>query len=112
MPYPYLIYITINLMFNIVLLILLKYASALQGFMAIKAVLPFAFLLFYIKWPLLEPSKFNIWIVVGLLFVIAGLIFYRLFTYIKTNYPKQTGCFSVFLPFCMSEGKDDEHGVQ
>jgi len=75
-PYPYLIYIGINIIFNLLILMITKRASALLGcdqclcwpwipwqhqhnillrfrFMAIKAVLPISILLFFFNWYLL-----------------------------------------------------------
>jgi len=86
MPYPFLIYIAFNLAYNVALLLLLKQASALQAFMAVKAVLPVSFLLFYFKWPLITPSPINAFIIVGLVVVIVGLIFYRLATISKDTH--------------------------
>ncbi len=49
-PYPYLIYITINIIFNLLLLMITKKASAVLTFMAFQAVLPISVILFYIDW--------------------------------------------------------------
>lgn len=98
MPWPFLIYIVFNLSFNISLLILLKKASALQGFMAIKAILPFAFILFYFNWPLIGSSNINEFTIIGLFIVIFGLIAYRIATMSKEIHkpdPKFSQCFSV-----------------
>lgn len=89
MPYPWLAYMAFNLSYNIALLLLLKRASALQAFMALKAVLPVSFLLFYVRWPLIGSSPINAFVIVGLLVVIAGLIVYRLATISKEIHPFQ-----------------------
>lgn len=103
MPYPWLVYMAFNLVYNIALLLLLKKASALQAFMAVKAILPVSFLLFYFKWPLIDSSPINVFIIVGLVLVIAGLIMYRLSTISKELHSFQssyTSCcavrFSIF----------------
>lgn len=56
-PYPYLVYIVINILFNVCILMITKRSSALLGFMAIKAVLPISVLLFFINWysPFRDP---------------------------------------------------------
>lgn len=99
MPWPFLVYIAFNLGYNVALLLLLKKASALQAFMAVKAVLPTSFLLFYFKWPLIQPSHINIFIITGLIVVIAGLVLYRLASLSKENHksnPKYSSCFAVW----------------
>jgi glycerol-3-phosphate acyltransferase PlsY len=98
MPWPYLIYVAFNLAFNIVLLILLKKASALQGFMALKAIVPVTVLLFYFEWPLIGRSNVNLWILIGLAVIMVGLVLYRMFSNIQKEHKQYAGCFSVGLP--------------
>jgi hypothetical protein len=98
MPYPFLVYMAFNLAYNIALLLLLKQASALQAFMAVKAVLPVSFILFYFKWPLISPSSINIFIIIGLLLVLIGLVFYRLANIskdLRKNQPSFSSCLAV-----------------
>jgi hypothetical protein len=97
-PYPYLVYIAMNIGYNIALLWLLKIASALQTFMASTAVLPVSVLLFYFKWPLLGRSPIDTFIIIGLVTILVGLVGYRLTTNWKTKYVKQSTCCSCFLP--------------
>jgi hypothetical protein len=95
MPYPFLIYMAFNLGYNISLLLLLKEASALQAFMAVKAVLPVSFLLFYFKWPLISPSPINAFIIVGLITILAGLVIYRISSIskeLRSNDPQYSSC--------------------
>ena len=103
MPYPWLVYMAFNLVYNIAMLLLLKKASALQAFMAVKAILPVSFILFYFKWPLINSSPMNVFIIVGLFLVIAGLIAYRMATISKelhAFHPTYNSCcavrFSIF----------------
>jgi hypothetical protein len=101
-PWPYLIYMVINLLFNITLLVLLKKASALQSFMALKAILPISVFLFYFDWPLIGSDNINQFTIYGLIVVMAGLIAYRYTTFVKEKNQKQSSCFSVYLPWCRS----------
>jgi len=84
-PYPWIVYISINLAFNILLLMVTKKASALLSFMAIKAILPLSVLLFYFQWPLLKPSKITVWDWSGLVIIIISLALYRFMTYQKNR---------------------------
>jgi len=88
-PYPYLVYIVLNLTFNIFLLILLKRASSLQGFMAIKAILPIAVILFLIPWPLIGSSTVNIYTIFSLIVILIGLGLYRYTTVLKEQKEKR-----------------------
>eukprot|EP00914_Ancora_sagittata_P029123 GHVO01057519.1.p1 GENE.GHVO01057519.1~~GHVO01057519.1.p1 ORF type:complete len:219 (+),score=19.92 GHVO01057519.1:747-1403(+) len=79
-PYAYGVYLVMNLAFNITLLALLKYGSALLGFVCMKAVLPISFILYaFIKWPLLDMSteKPDTWKYISLAIVIVGTVWYR-----------------------------------
>mmetsp|Transcript_35993 Transcript_35993/g.90303 ORF Transcript_35993/g.90303 Transcript_35993/m.90303 type:complete len:389 (+) Transcript_35993:2-1168(+) len=98
-PWPWVIYMCVNLVFNISLLVLLKISSALQGFMAIKAILPISVLLFYINWPLIGSTDINFWILIGLAVVLTGLILFRLTTLWRDQMKGRAGCFSVIMPF-------------
>eukprot|EP01121_Diplochlamys_sp_Union-15-3_P005431 TRINITY_DN15760_c0_g1_i1.p1 TRINITY_DN15760_c0_g1~~TRINITY_DN15760_c0_g1_i1.p1 ORF type:complete len:432 (+),score=27.30 TRINITY_DN15760_c0_g1_i1:64-1359(+) len=99
-PWPYFIYITINLLFNIVLLLLLKRASALLGFMAIKAILPLSVLLFYFNWPLIGKTPISSFVVGGLVVILLGLGLFRYTTLTKNKYPMESKCCSCWLPWC------------
>jgi len=96
-PYPYLVYITINLVFNIMLLMITKKASALLSFMAIKAILPLSVLLFYFKWPLLSASEITAWDWSALVVIVISLFLYRFMMFQKNEH--QLGCMSFRLPF-------------
>jgi hypothetical protein len=107
MPWPFLVYIAFNLGYNIAILMLLKRASALQAFMAVKAVLPLSFLMFYFKWPLITTSPINGYIIAGLFVVIAGLVIYRLATVSKESNKtdrRYTSCFSVWFSLSSESG--------
>jgi len=79
-PYPYLIYVALNLLFNVFLLLLIKRASAVQSFMALNGVLPASVLLFCISWPLIGSSPLDVFVVASLLIVMCGLIWNRILT--------------------------------
>jgi len=87
MPIPYVIYICFNLAFNVFLLILLRKASSLLGFLTIKAILPISVFLFYFDWPLIGSTSISIWYLIGLVIVMIGLFSYRYFSIMKTRYP-------------------------
>jgi len=78
-PYPYIIYIGINLVYNLLLLLLVKRASAVLSFMTIQAVLPVSVILFYIPWPLLVAEVYSTWTIVGLVIIIGALGLYQFF---------------------------------
>jgi len=98
-PLPYMIYICINLVYNIALIILVAEASALLGFMTNKAILPLSVCLFYIKWPFIPTSTFNVPLITGLVVILVGLVLYRYTTHLKMNSPQpQRYCLSPYLP--------------
>jgi len=94
----YLIYIVINLTFNILLLLLVKKATSLLSFMALKAILPISVVLFLIPWPIIGPSTISWAEITSLIVILIGLALYRATTYLKDSY--KLGCCSCFLPFC------------
>jgi len=96
-PYPYVVYIGINLIYNLLLLMLVKYASAVLCFMTLQAVLPVSVILFYINWPYLEATKFSIWTIMGLVVIMVALALYQFFSLQKKQIPKP--CLSCSLPF-------------
>jgi hypothetical protein len=89
---------------------LLKLASALLGFMVIKAILPISVILFYFKWPLIQPETFSGYILGGLIIILTGLFLFRYTTVLKERSPpeKQT-CFSFYLRFKEPEGVPPLH---
>jgi len=95
----YAIYIVVNLTYNILLLLLVKRASSLLSFMALKAVLPIAVVLFIIPWPIIGPSTINDSELLGLVVILVGIVLHRIASYIKDEYKQ--GCCSCFLPFCI-----------
>eukprot|EP01100_Stratorugosa_tubuloviscum_P015783 TRINITY_DN940_c0_g1_i1.p1 TRINITY_DN940_c0_g1~~TRINITY_DN940_c0_g1_i1.p1 ORF type:complete len:419 (-),score=103.24 TRINITY_DN940_c0_g1_i1:59-1315(-) len=108
-PWPYLIYIVINIFYNIAILFLLKEASALMSFMTIKAILPISVFLFYIPWPLLDPPTWSWAILVGLVVILAGLIMFRITTTWKDEpkYKQHKFCCSFYMPICLPPPKDN-----
>jgi len=100
-PYPYLIYIVINIVYNVLVLMITKRASALLGFMAIKPVLPISVLLFYINWPLIGSAPLNFYTLAGLAVILCGLIVFRLSTLDRDK--KKLSCGSCYLPFWEEE---------
>jgi len=95
-PYPYMVYISVNLIYNLLLLLLVKRASAVLSFMTIQAVLPVSVILFYINWPLLQAVQFSVWTIMGLVAVMAALGLFQFFSLErkKLTHP----CLSVSLP--------------
>jgi len=76
-PYLTLLYVVINLTWNICLLLLLKQGGAVLTFIAAAVSLPIAHLAFAINWPLLGSSSIALTDIFALLAVLAGLIVYR-----------------------------------
>eukprot|EP00759_Apiculatamorpha_spiralis_P032652 PhF_6_TR34127/c0_g1_i1/m.49816 len=113
--FPYLCYMVCNVVFNISLLFVVKYASALQSFMAIKAVLPISVVLFYIKWPLIPQQPANAYLISGLIVILIGLGVFRFTTVLKDKHKAEfgaavVGCGSMF-PFCFpSRAEVDDLG--
>lgn len=74
-PTAYVAYIIVNVFFNVILLMLLRTASALWGFMCLKAVLPLSVFLFLLPWPLLDSSdsQVSLWTLLALILVLLGV---------------------------------------
>lgn len=77
-PYLLIVYIGVNLSWNISLLYLLKKGGAVLTFIAGAVSLPIAHLAFAIDWPILGAEKLHYVDIGALVMVLAGLIFYRL----------------------------------
>jgi len=85
----YFIYILFNLTYNILLLLIVKRASALLSFIALKAIIPVSIILFLIDWPIIHSSEITYAEIIGLVVILAGLVFYRYFTVMKEKYKLQ-----------------------
>jgi len=96
-PYPYLVYISLNVIYNLFLLLLVKRASAVLSFMTVQAILPGSVILFYFNWPLLDAEKFSYWTVLGLIVIVAALPLYQFFSLEKKKIDRP--CFSLSLPW-------------
>jgi len=95
-PKLYPIYISVNFLFNIALLWLVKRSSALHAYLVLKAMLPVGLILFYFNWPLMEPVRFSIYSVIGLPIILVSIILYAFFTFQQENYSLK--CFSFQIP--------------
>jgi drug/metabolite transporter (DMT)-like permease len=104
-PWPYLIYACFNLVFNILLLMVTKEASALLSFMAIKAILPISVIMFLAKWPIIGSSPISEYDIIGLVIIIFALVLYRFFTVQKQDY--KLDCCSVRCPILESDATLD-----
>uniref|UniRef100_A0A7S4UN02 EamA domain-containing protein n=1 Tax=Paramoeba aestuarina TaxID=180227 RepID=A0A7S4UN02_9EUKA len=98
---PYVCYICCNLCLNVSLVLLVKNASALQCFMALKAILPVAVTLFFFQWPMLVPQTPSVYVIGGLFIILMGLFVFRQSTVMKERYrgvygEKAAQCFSFF----------------
>jgi len=94
----YFIYVSVNLSFNILLLLLVKKTSSLLSFMTLKVILPIAVILFLFDWPIIGPSTISFSEVISLVVISIGLVCYRWTSYIKEE--NKLGCCSFYLPFC------------
>eukprot|EP01120_Amphizonella_sp_Union-15-10_P001745 TRINITY_DN11894_c0_g1_i1.p1 TRINITY_DN11894_c0_g1~~TRINITY_DN11894_c0_g1_i1.p1 ORF type:complete len:413 (-),score=20.58 TRINITY_DN11894_c0_g1_i1:17-1255(-) len=97
-PWPYFVYISINLFFNITLLVLLKSSSSLLAFLALTALLPVSVILFYFNWPLLGTTTIDSYAFIGLVMILVALVVYRLASVVKENFPDDSTCCSRWLP--------------
>jgi hypothetical protein len=95
-PWPYIIYIIINIVFNISILTFVKEASVVVTFLVIRALLPLSVISFYINWPLLQATPFSPWHIAGLVVIMTALVFYRISSYYKTKH--KLNCCSLDLP--------------
>jgi len=92
----YFIYVSINLTYNILLLLIVKKASALLSFIALKAIIPISIILFLFDWPFIHSSEITYAEIIGLIVILAGLVLYRYFTVMKEE--NKLGCCSCALP--------------
>lgn len=70
-------YICVNMTWNICLLILLKLDGAFYTFLAGALVLPIAESMFNIDWPLLPATPFSWFQIGGLVIILGGIVLYR-----------------------------------
>jgi len=77
-PLVPLIYMAVNLSWNIALIFLLKHGSALFMFIGISASIPLAEIAFAFPWPLLGASPMHKEYIFGLILIMVGLVSYRL----------------------------------
>jgi len=83
MPWPTVIYISVNLTWNICILLLVKYGGAVLTFIALAVILPLSNLLFMVDWPLIHSEAFNKYNIGSLVVVLLGLFIYRYFSVSK-----------------------------
>jgi hypothetical protein len=80
MPTATLIYICVNVSWNISILLLVKKGGAVLTFISLAVSLPIANLAFIWSWPLLPGQGFDMLDVVALVMVMMGLVTYRVFS--------------------------------
>jgi len=95
-PWPYLIYISFNLIFNISILTFVKEASVVITFLVMRALLPLSVICFYVNWPLLQATPFSPWHLAGLAVILSALGCYRIASYYKTKH--KLSCCALDLP--------------
>jgi hypothetical protein len=76
-PLAPLIYMAVNLGWNVALIFLLKHGSALFMFIGISASIPLAEIAFAFSWPLLGASPMHREYIYGLVLIMVGLVGYR-----------------------------------
>eukprot|EP00164_Ancoracysta_twista_P000541 GFYU01000722.1.p1 GENE.GFYU01000722.1~~GFYU01000722.1.p1 ORF type:complete len:415 (+),score=129.18 GFYU01000722.1:153-1397(+) len=76
-PYAPLIYLAINLMYNLAIIFLLKFGGATLMFVTNTITFPMSTMMFSFSWPLLSAVPFTIWTVIGLLIESLGVVIYR-----------------------------------
>eukprot|EP01087_Luapelamoeba_hula_P009606 TRINITY_DN2497_c0_g1_i1.p1 TRINITY_DN2497_c0_g1~~TRINITY_DN2497_c0_g1_i1.p1 ORF type:complete len:490 (+),score=76.24 TRINITY_DN2497_c0_g1_i1:159-1628(+) len=83
MPYLTIIYVCVNISWNISILVLVKKGGAVLTFIALAVSLPLANLAFIIDWPILGSGGFDPWDLAGLVTVLGGLVIYRVFSILQ-----------------------------
>ncbi|KAL6055330.1 Transmembrane protein [Balamuthia mandrillaris] len=88
-PWLMLIYVTVNLSWNISLLLLLKKGGAVFTFIGAAISLPLSHLAFAIPWPIKGKEELQ-WVdIIALLLVFVGLVSYKYFTMKQKEREKQ-----------------------
>ena len=108
-PLAPILYLAMNILYNIVFLLSIKYGGTLLTFVTNTVTFPLSTLLFTcgISWPLLGSSvRLNTWIVVGLTMEVTGILWYYS-EKTKTNFFL---CCSRFSFYGESKNFDDKNG--
>jgi hypothetical protein len=84
-PVATVVYLTLNVIFNISMLILLKRAGALLAFIANTTTFPLVLIVFALPWPLLGPSKLNYLAFISLAVELVGIVVFRCFDKDRLN---------------------------
>jgi len=103
MPWPYLIYISNNILFNISILFLVRNTTALMSSMVMNAILPISVMLFFFNWPLLKGVPFSYWTIIGLSVIVIGVIAHKVASHEKKNH--DLDCCDVRIP-CLDDVMD------
>jgi len=82
-PWIMMMYVSVNLSWNISLLLLLKKGGAVLTFIGAAISLPLSHLAFAINWPILGSEKLNWEDGLALVIVLLGLIVYRYFSIVQ-----------------------------
>lgn len=104
-PYLPLMYISINICYNIAFLLLVKYGGALLTFVTNTLSFPISALLFAVSWPYLKSQSISWYVIGGLGIEISGVILFR---WASTRPKVQT---PVELDYTLLEGPVEDSGV-
>lgn len=76
-PLAPMLYFVINVTFNICVLALVKHGGALLTFLTNTVTFPLSTILFTLSWPLLGASTLSVFVIVGLVVELSGIILYH-----------------------------------
>eukprot|EP01090_Pellita_catalonica_P005832 TRINITY_DN16053_c0_g1_i1.p2 TRINITY_DN16053_c0_g1~~TRINITY_DN16053_c0_g1_i1.p2 ORF type:complete len:265 (-),score=39.75 TRINITY_DN16053_c0_g1_i1:828-1622(-) len=112
MPWPTLMYVVINLAFNISSLLLVKKGGVVLAFVSGGVALPLQNLAFIFSYPLLKGEGFEFWDIIALVIVLGGLIGYRYFSILQERSRKKRESSLEQKSLLDAEAIGDRHGVQ
>lgn len=80
------LYIAFNVLYNILIILILKYGSSNILWLAMTIIVPLSFLIFSLGAIFPYPTKLNVEDIIGLVIIMIGLVIYRFFGPIKKKF--------------------------
>ena len=84
-PAAPLIYQSVNIIYNISMILLLKYGGALLMFLTNTVTFPLSIIAFAFSWPLLPATPIHLIVLLGLAVEVTGVFIYKRFTQLKSE---------------------------